>query len=193
MSKAILISIKPNWVALELNEIKKVEVRSSATKEWKDYLNGKIKEMPKPIDVYIYCTKDIKQSLYWNGLRWVAIPQMNEIESIRSGKVVAKFTLNKVEEIKPIHDKYISDNTYYATQSLNQDNLQKLSCLSYEELKNYLKDKKGYAWNISNLEIFDRPRELSEFKQKWYCKNLKEYLLHPIGKAPQSWCYVENL
>ena len=32
-------------------------------------------------------------------------------------------------------------------------------------LEGYLKGCEGYAWHISDLEIFDEPKELSEFKQ----------------------------
>ena len=50
MSKAILISIKPKYVAKILNGEKTIEIR---------------KTMPKdlPIDVYIYCPKD-KEKLF---------------------------------------------------------------------------------------------------------------------------------
>ena len=72
-----------------------------------------------------------------------------------------------------------------------------MSCLTIEQMFDYLKNKQGYAWYIDNLEIFDKPKELSEFKQpidrygkvNWstngnYCAFLT--------KAPQSWCYVEK-
>lgn len=61
--------------------------------------------------------------------------------------------------------------------------------------------KFGYAWHISNLKIYDKPKELSEFKKGCndmddpmygsyceYCEN-KCYL----KRVPQSWCYVEEL
>lgn len=45
------------------------------------------------------------------------------------------------------------------------------TCLSYEQLDNYLKKKKGYALYISNLKIFDKPKELNDYN---------------IEKAPQN-------
>lgn len=82
-------------------------------------------------------------------------------------------------------------------------------------------DKKAYAWHISDLEIYDTPKELSEFLTEGdcTCENCRkciyfdrgngynveddcllpyEYLetgktLKPLFRPPQSWCYVEEL
>ena len=143
--KAILISIKPKWVAKILNGEKTIEIR---------------KTMPKcdlPIDVYIYCTKS-------NYLGFISNRYI--------GKVVAKFTLDKVEEIKA---KYIGF-AYYYTPNLETLGIMMSSCLEKKELFEYLKYDKGYAWHISNLVIFDKPKELSEFGVK--C-------------SPQSYQYIE--
>ena len=169
--KSILISIKPEWVAKILNNEKDIEIR---------------KTMPKcdlPIDVYIYCTKekprivDLRDDAFYLGC------------SLRlNGKVVAKFTLRKVEEIK-----------------FDDKDIQKQACLTEEELFDYLFDntpyhedmKKGYAWHIDNLVIFDKPKELSEFKQprdsygkvNW---NANDYYYTELTKAPQNYCYIET-
>lgn len=61
-----------------------------------------------------------------------------------------------------------------------------------------------YGWHISDLKIYDKPRELREFKKSnrdcFYadlglakrdcpdCKNSGCFLERP----PQSWCYVEG-
>ena len=37
------------------------------------------------------------------------------------------------------------------------------SCLSYDQLDKYLKQKDGYALHISNLKIFDKPKELNDY------------------------------
>ena len=195
--KAIMISIKPKWVALEMNGIKNIEVRNTAPKDWKDYLSGKTKEMPKPIDVYIYCSKGNKKNWHlievvdtdtgWKGYEYdYYIGSKEYLEHCLESKVVAKFTLNKVEEI---------DSWYH----LSKDDFAK-TCLTISELVNYIGNFEiGYAWHISNLVIFDKPKELSEFFP--YCKDTKcEYrknhcsICHrePLTKAPQSWCYIES-
>ena len=82
------------------------------------------------------------------------------------------------------------------------------SCLTEDELFDYLfvnepynEDmKKGYAIHISDLEIFDKPKELSEFKhyKKFvsydytYTKKYVDWELRPLTKAPQSWQYIES-
>ena len=189
MSKSILISIKPKWVAKILNGDKTIEIRKSFPK------------CDLHIDVYIYCTKDnyelVKPKDYGKYLLFTKDAVKNAKENSFNGKVVAKFTLNKWETI-----------TYDSTYKLFKlnDVLQK-SCLTEYELFDYLKGKVGYAWHISNLEIFDRPRELSEFKH-WifykecskcpYGKSDNDYGLcsqcceiKPVIKAPQSWQFIE--
>ena len=140
MSKAILLSIKPKYVADILNGKKTIEIR---------------KQIPKcklPIDVYIYLTKNGGTLSCGN----CELPYLN-------GKVVAKFTLRKIEEIKTHHICFI----------VNEKEIAEKSCLTKEELNEYLnliklnpKTKElycGYAWHIEDLVIFDKPKELNEF------------------------------
>ena len=159
--KVIMLSIRPRFVAKILNGEKTIEIR---------------KTMPKcdlPIDVYIYCTKS-------NYLGYISNRYI--------GKVVAKFTLNKVEEI-----------------SFDDKEVQRKACLTEDELFDYLFDntpyqedmKKGYAWHIDNLVIFDKPKELSEFKpfnngvpQYKFTKNGCEDI--KLTKAPQSFMFIES-
>lgn len=57
----------------------------------------------------------------------------------------------------------------------------KNACVSKEQLSNYYnkgKRKVVYCWQIDDLKIYDQPKELREFE---------------LTKAPQSWCYVEEL
>ena len=68
-------------------------------------------------------------------------------------------------------------------------------------LANYLGEdknglcKNGYAWHISDLKIYDKPKELGEFRK--VCLNGKcsdcIYEECKITRPPQSWCYVEEL
>lgn len=142
--KAILMSIKPKWVAKILNGEKTIEIRKS------------IPKCNLPIDVYIYCTKDKKYANLVNRGGFL------------TGMVVAKFTLNKTQEIR-----------------FDNKEIQKQASLTEEELFDYLfidepyhEDMhKGYAWFIDNLEIFDKPRTLQPF--------------FDLDRPPQSWCYIE--
>lgn len=169
MSKAILISIKPEWVFKILNGDKTIEIR---------------KTLPKcdlPIDVYIYCTKT-KTELYGTDKGFVltdfGIGSYFKNKKLCNGKVVAKFTLNKVETI------------WKTKTEENPKHLLKNSCLSFEELSNYLNGNVGYAWHIDNLEIFDKPKDLNAFSSSLYWSD--PFLNHGLRKAPQSWCYIEK-
>lgn len=93
-------------------------------------------------------------------------------------------------------------------------------CLTFEERENYLKGNNGYGWHISDIVIYDKPKELSEFYKPCtdiyqYCQGCKNGLvqypsdvetyedisgcyfdtvcLNRITKPPQSWCYCEEL
>jgi len=175
--KAILISIQPRWVAKILNGEKTIEIRKS------------IPKCDLPIDVYIYCTKKEPYAR-----RYVHNDKWGTLEYIKSdGKVVAKFTLNKVEKIITI------GMYYHETKTLDKNELPKLSCLTRQELDNYLQGENGYAWHIDNLVIFDKPKEISEFENRTLtrprninpCVIANGYFVRPLTRAPQSWCYIE--
>ncbi len=82
-----------------------------------------------------------------------------------------------------------------------------MPALSDEDLYNYLcsgKNKDGWALRIDKLKIYDKPKELSEFRKPCdrfldciTCKRLvrNDFLScdNIITRPPQSWCYVESL
>lgn len=200
--KSILIPIKPKWTAKILNGEKTAEIRKTAPKEWVDYLKGKIKNKPEPMIVYIYCTKG---------------DYIGRISKKYVGKVVARFALRNVytiynegsiDETDTMYTKYLAGRKvgHLWTEQIGEHTLLRDSYLLYRELDEYLKGKIGYAWHISDLEIFDEPKELSEFytlkcNQKKEPCNIKDVfgveechrickLCKSLTKAPQSWCYV---
>ena len=78
--------------------------------------------------------------------------------------------------------------------------------MTNDEFHGYLGHYQGYGWHISNLRIYDAPRELSEFrracKNSWYCESCAMYWENngtcgneslQIRRPPQSWCYVEAM
>lgn len=79
------------------------------------------------------------------------------------------------------------------------DYLQSQSCLSYREVEDYGNDKPIFAWHISDLVIYDEPKELSEFRKPIDCHrgiqsdNCNGCWDCEIKKPPQSWCFVEEL
>lgn len=143
--KEILISIQPKWVAKILNGEKTIEIRKTRP------------NCELPAKVYIYATKSKRDTI-----RMIGSYRFLSGVHFEIGKVLAEFTLNKVETIK--------ENQIYNAKAMLEH-----ACLTIEELNNYAKDKKFYAWHIEDLKIYDEPKELSEFG---------------IKKAPQSWQYA---
>ena len=71
-----------------------------------------------------------------------------------------------------------------------------------DELHGYLGHCQGYGWHISNLKIYDTPKELSKFPRPF--ENCIDKVCDEFGCAscenggyikrpPQSWCYVEEM
>ena len=166
--KSILISIKPEWVAKILNGEKTIEIRKTAPK------------CELPVDVYIYCTKTIKPvSRYdWGEFTFNDLPKL--------GKIVARFTLKAVHKF----DWRLVANPFFKVRG---------SCLDYDQLRKYATDTKGivhdlYGWCISDLEIFDKPKELWEFygtPKKINGLYGAEMVNISLSNPPQSWCFIE--
>lgn len=181
--KSILLSVRPEWVAKILNGKKTLEIRKTAPK------------CDLPIEVYIYCTKTIKplSDYGWGEFTFDDLPKL--------GKVVAKFTLKKIERIYiRDSDKGIFDEPDYEieTNGLSPQELCKGSCLTQEEIYDYMVNGSGYAWHISDLQIFDEPKELSDFMVLDetiynYPTGTIERTYKPIKRPFQSWGYVEAM
>lgn len=110
------------------------------------------------------------------------------------GKVIGEFICNSVDEY---HYDYcdgvdIDDDTILET------------AIDREDINIYANGKTLYGWHISDLKIYDKPRELSEFFKPCdrfldccTCRRLvhNEYMScdNKITRPPLSWCYVEDL
>lgn len=208
--KAILISDHAIWCALMMNGKKKVEVRKGtalykATKKLIDEYGY--------AEFYVYCTKEKaarKEDMFTRGCNiWFNKGYAMNRQYLINGKVPFKFHCYKVEEIKFIMD-YIYGGYYNTNSYTNEKCFERDCCLTVKELDNYInknnlnkRDNVAYALHISNLVIFDRPRELCEFHtnikkeppEELLCpecgKPMEYYEYKYLTKPPQSWCYVE--
>ena len=174
--KSVLISIQPKWCELIANGKKTVEVRKSRPK------------IDVPFKCYIYCTNSQRQYL-----RKIEIPYqvfltenkdiLGKTEKVKqilgdvttfavgggyNGKVIGEFVCDEIYAIGYTaynHGEFISDT----------DNLHEKSCLDCQQMFDYLFPKGyGYGWHISNLVIYDKPKELGEFFRvghSEYCKS----------------------
>lgn len=163
----------------------------------------------------IYCTKDKNNKLIrYYGDKHTLITKKHTImpnpDFYLNGKIVAQFDCEKVDIIEVIERK--NDKPVY----IKNGNVNYIgdTCLSYEQLYDYLKNNNGYAIHISNLDVFDEPRNLNyylkhnslEISDKLYELGCNEqncpYALEDrcdfdlcpkllVNKAPQNMCIVE--
>lgn len=197
--KSVLISTRPKWCEKICHEIskeeagkpiyeKRIEVRKTAPKE-------------VPFKAYIYETKESKRRYLDDRFNSFLD---NKSHYTDMGKVIGEFVCDKVYLIKNQGSRFsVADEEQSVTNEIARQ-----SCLDYDDMVSYLGNKDGYGLHITDLKIYDKPKELSEFRKKGFMTE-EEWLfnLYPnthchyeawakkfeIARPPQSWCYVEEL
>ena len=185
---AVLISVRPKWCEKIISGEKTIEVRKTRPK------------MDTPFKCYIYCTlpkyphedfiaTDYPRPQFYGG-----------------GKVIGEFTCNRVTNL-------FSNSRFW----LDEDDVLH-TCLSAAEMRKYANGARGlYGWHISDLRVYDHPRDLWEFTAACRYKNddgtcpscriacsFQRYDYNHDGsinivecgntirRPPQSWRYVEE-
>lgn len=216
--KSVLISIHPKWCEMIASGKKTVEVRKTRPK------------IETPFKCYIYCTKakehfSIGGGVYATSDTLYRLPtgeiklgdgfelmgdwrgQYDE-SNFLNGKVIGEFVCDDIK-------------TYYADDFVGAVDLdgtditepkdgvfaywipeEKETCLPYEEILAYGNGKTLYGWHISDLKIYDKPRELSEFNRccpdnVHSCATCRAggytgMRCTQITMPPQSWFYVKE-
>lgn len=187
--KSIILSVKPYEAMNILNGEQKIIIKKTAPKE-------------TPFKVYLCCTKVRSNSrLYkeanmdgyfldregWRGGDYE--------KRYLSGKVVAEFVVRNIENFSEWQHDYPSllrhIDLYAGTKG------------DYALLDNYLKGKKkGYAWRITDLKIYDEPKELDSFTgvcktskrcgESKICSSSQKCLYDILTKPPATWMYVKE-
>ena len=140
-------------------------------------------KLDRPFKVYIYCTQGVVWADYCHSVKG------------GRGKVIGEFICNEIT---------VADYGYYCVLPKSKTMLDELDLLEYAD------QKKVFGWHISDLVIYDNPKELYNFQRPCNndCENC-EYLdiaevgawehtaiaktcLNFIARPPQSWCYVEE-
>lgn len=170
--KAVLISIRPKWCELVASGKKMVEVRKTKPK------------IETPFKVYIYETQGRTETPFVDE-------EGHHIFKGR-GQVIGEFVCRRIDTYP-----YNKNGYGIAEEHL----LCTLSCIEEKELYHYLQGSKPYAWNISDLVIYGKPRSIGEFCKPCdpdpqcdcqYCMTHGRSPSMTIKRAPQSWCYVEE-
>ena len=210
--KEVLMCIQPYWVFLIIARIMGWKIDKEKTIEVR-------KSFPKDQDwnrnVKIYCSKNEKS--------FKRIPK--EYQPLMEkflGEVIGEFVCEDIQAVNSKCSDCGIDLFYHDCKTKG--------CLTESEVDKYFnipKDKdlrvmkgNGFAWRISDLKIYDKPKELSEFyifdsdkrRPSVDCEYKKRGFSHDwclqtdnrfcnellcdkkrIKRPPQSWCYVEEL
>lgn len=185
--KAILKTFKPREASQILNGEKTIIIMTKAptlTPPFDMYVFETLGKIIKTKGDYGIWKEDENGNLYESGF----------INKGR-GKVVAKATVEKVGIIygMDIVDYYIKDSPIQLS-NINQvvkniDNICSKLKISFDELWEKSRGNDLYALHISNLEIFDEPKEIGEFYKPRI--NYEQQTPYPLTKPPKNWCYVE--
>lgn len=210
MSKAVMISIRPKWCEKICSGKKTIEVRKTRPK------------LETPFKCYIYCTQASvryqticgchvlnSDELYRHPEQGIKHGDSIELmlcenytkDNFLNGKVIGEFTCDLIYELEtrsPGGSYYVKGEDQPTTNDVARQ-----SCLTLKDMHEYLKGAKGYGWHISNLKIYDTPKELGEFKG--LCKVDADCCACPyynytkmdcdgrkIKRPFQSWGYVEE-
>ena len=185
---AVLLSIQPEWCSRIFSGWKTVEIRKTRPVSLKE-----------PFKCYIYCTKGTK-FFCWKAVDHLYFDDRshNLFDRRADGMVVGEFICRKIDTIQRMG---IDNNFDYCYLSLNEfgnDDIAieiqdiKKSLIPKHELNAYGKSApKLFAWHISELKIYDKPRELRAFTGLLNTR----FGVRPVEaqRPPQSWCYVEEL
>ena len=183
--KSVLISIRPEWCELIASGKKTIEVRKTRP------------TIETPFKCYIYETKAQSNMPTF-------VDEDGHVLYTGRGQVIGEFVCNMVDIVASIRTPcmdYITVNDKWNTHFSD------ISCLNADELGKYLGfNKDGYGWHISDLKIYDKPRELSEFavadkkairqceyrEQSYYAFTDTGYIKNGFYcKKKDDWCFGE--
>ena len=203
---SILQSIKPQYCELIAAGKKTIEIRKTRPK------------CDVPFKVYIYCTKG---EYLWKKDNSVFLDRrynrlLQTFDHMLNGKVIGEYVCDVIYEYS-VYKLFEEDILDYIVPQFHYAKMQ----LTQAELLKYGQYKDLYGYHISDLKIYDKPKELSEFvipcneflerknaslKCKacpFHRKESEMCLSNPqncvcnglklLTRPPQSWCYVEEV
>lgn len=166
--KAVLISIRPEWCELIATGKKTLEIRKSRPK------------LKEPFKVYIYCTLSGSNEFFKDALNGDVAAWNRGKWGERKGNVIGEFIC---DAILTMSIEYSGPNSRVSLKEFPG------ACLTDKQIIDYLGNGvTGYAWHISNLKIYEKPKKLSDFTG---IKTMRDgFELRVLERPPQSWCYV---
>lgn len=200
-----IVSIRPEWVEKIVNWDKTIEVRKSAP--------------TPPFKAYIYVTKDgvngrssevlllnkRTNEVFLGDYRNACHYGKDDFE-ICNGHVVGEFICDKV--IRTCGWRLRGNTQQCAKRTPEEEIFPRFACLSIDEIVKYSgsENLEICGWHISDLKIYDEPKELSEFNRPcsyaglcFSCDRAKftskgdRVCEAMITRPPQSYMRVEEL
>lgn len=173
--KKILLAVHPKWCKMIFNGKKTIEVRRNRPK------------LEPPFEVLVYCTRarerwsvgklgfcsDTLYTLPTGGLK---IGDALELMADWSGQYDEYNFLNG-----KVIGSFVCDDVITDFRGEHSDDFAKYALLSIDEQKKYGGNKLLYGWHITEPKLFDKPKELGEFRN-----SKGESIKIPF----QSWGYV---
>lgn len=107
-------------------------------------------------------------------------------------KVIGEFVCDEIY-VRP------ANVIYYGKGQEDYLDLLKCACMTEREVLDYMGgqfNRETYFWHISDLKIYDKPRELGEFGNyktewvQWYHSDDKVF--YPLKRMSGSWCYIDE-
>ena len=207
--KSVLMSIAPKWCELIANGEKTIDVRKTKPK------------IETPFKCYIYCTKEKYKNKYLHTsnkknrlLFWHNKGDCEIVCQPENTSYIAHSCFGKVI------GEFVCDSILSNCEMANAEIAEQQGKVKREDLFKYANGKKLYGWHISDLKIYDEPKELSEFNKPcdfnydcFLCDRAvydKKVITDISGKItkvnnkfiacddvktrpPHSWCYVESV
>lgn len=161
--KTIMISVKPRYAEQIMNGKKTIEVRKFYIEPPFKVVNYVTKAKFHGTGI-VFCYSDNELYRLPDGQikcgdsieLMVCSPKDYSADNFLNGKVAFEYVVNRVDINLIYKDLY--NEMYLATiGELEQ------ACLTQKEIREYGKGKPLYAWYISDLKIYDKPKELSDF------------------------------
>ena len=184
--ESVMLSVKPSFFKLIAEGTKNIELRKTRPK------------LEVPFKCFVYCSKcgynNTPTPFHFK------LPEGKGYSSFTASGIAAEFVCDRVEYLDMDsvgigfweNDKF----TYLADKGWNTG-------LTTVEWFGYTEGKRVYGWHISNLVIYDKPKEFGQFRKPCandlYCESCAMYssFTHHCGnkalsitRPPQSWQYV---
>lgn len=178
MNEAVLISIRPEWCDRIIGGEKTIEIRKTRPK------------INTPFRCYIYMSAGDYEHRKNGWTTAVISPKGNVYDGAQM--IIGEFVC---DDIFSAAKTGVTNSGEKPTYKIGV-NL-KCAAMTYEQLEEYAQGRIIYGWHISDLKIYDTPKELSEFWAERICARGTERedctgCWDCRKKPPQSWCYVKE-